>query len=142
MKNFGWSAYFLILVVNKFKALISTSDLLAPPKSLTVWITKKLWKILKEMGIPDHPISLQRNLYAGQEATVRTRDGMTDWFQIGERVRQDCFGHPACLNYMQSTPWEMPVWMKHNLESRLLGEMSITSDMQMAPPLWQKVKRN
>ena len=50
--------------------------------------------------------------------------------------------HPAYLTYMQSTSWEMPGWMKHKLESRLLGEISITSDMQMTPPLWQKVKKN
>ena len=50
--------------------------------------------------------------------------------------------HPAYLTYMKSTSWEMPVWIKHKLESRLPGEISITSDMQMTPPLWQKVKRN
>ena len=59
---------------------------------------KKLWKILKEMGIPDHLTYLLRNLYAGQEAIVRTRNGTTDWFQIGEGVR-----HLAFLTYMQST---------------------------------------
>ena len=59
----------------------STSALLTMPKPLTVWITKKLWKILKEMGIPDHLTCLLRNLYAGQEATVRTGHGTTDWFQ-------------------------------------------------------------
>ena len=48
--------------------------------------------------------------------------------------------HPACLTYIKSTSFEMPGWMKHKLESRLLGEISITSDMQMTPPLWQKMK--
>ena len=62
----------------------SISALLTMPKPLTVWITKKLWKILKEMGIPDHLNCLLRNLYAGQEATVRTGHGTTDWFQIGK----------------------------------------------------------
>ena len=57
-------------------------------KPLTVWITIKLWKILKEM--PDHPTCLLRNLYTGQEATVRTGHGTIDWFQIGEGVRQGC----------------------------------------------------
>ena len=61
----------------------------------------KLWKILKEMGIPDHLICFLRNLYAGQEATVRTGHGTTDWFQIGKEVHQVC--HPAYLIYMQST---------------------------------------
>ena len=100
----------------------------------------KLWKILKEMGIPDHRTCLLRNLYAGQEATVRTGHGTTDWFQIGKGVRQGC--HPAYLTSMQSTSSETLDWKKHKLESRLLGEISITSHMQMTPPLWQKVKRS
>ena len=64
---------------------------------------KKLWKILKEMGIADHLTCLLRNLYAGQEATVRTGHGITDWFQIGKGVRQGIYCHPAYLTYMQST---------------------------------------
>ena len=64
---------------------------------------KKLWKILKEMGIPDHLTFLLRNLYAGQEATVRTGHGPTGWFQIGKAVRQGCMLYPADLTYMQST---------------------------------------
>ena len=67
----------------------SISALLTMPKPLTVWITRN-WKILKEMGIPDHLTCLLRNLYAGQEATVRTGHGLTDWFQIGKGVRQGC----------------------------------------------------
>ena len=63
----------------------------------------KTWKILQEMGIPDHLNCLLRNLYAGQEATVRTGHGTTDWFQIGKGVHQDCICHPAYLTYMQST---------------------------------------
>ena len=63
----------------------------------------KLWKILKEMGIPDHLTCLLRNLYAGQEATVRTEHGTTDWFQIGKGVRQGCISSPAYLTSMQST---------------------------------------
>ena len=63
----------------------------------------KLWKILKEMGIPDHLICLLRNLYAGQEATVRTGHGTTDWFQIGKGVRHLVYCHPVYLTYMQST---------------------------------------
>ena len=98
----------------------------------------KLWKILKEMGIPDHLTCLLRHLCAGQEATVRTRHGTTDWFQIGKGVRQGCIFSP-CL---QSTSCEMPGWMKHKLESRLPGELSITSDTQMTPPLWQKARKN
>ena len=63
----------------------------------------KLWKILKEMGIPDHFTYLLRNLYAHQEATVRTRHGTIDWFKIGKGVHQGCYWHPAYVTYMQST---------------------------------------
>ena len=101
----------------------------------------KLWKILKEMGIPDHLTCLLRNLYSGQEATVRTGHGTTDWFLIGKEVRQAVYCHPAYLTCMQSTSGEMLGWRKHKLESRLPGEISITSDMQMTPPLSQKVKK-
>ena len=100
----------------------------------------KLWKILKEMGIPDCLTCLLRNLYAVQEATVRTGCGTTDWFQIGEGVHQGCILSPFLFNFYAS--WETLDWKKHKLESRLPGEISIISDMQMTPPLWQKVKRN
>ena len=66
----------------------------------------KLWKILKEMGIPDHLTCLLRNLYAGQEATVRTRHRTTDWFQIGNGVHQAVYCHPTYLTYMQITSRE------------------------------------
>ena len=66
------------------------------PKPLTAWITIS-WKILNEMGIPDHLTCLLRNLYAGQEATVRNGHG-TDWFQIGKRVRQGCILSPCLSN--------------------------------------------
>ena len=102
----------------------------------------KLWKILKEMGIPDYLTCLLSNLYAGQEATVRTRHGTTDWFQIRKGVHQGCIMYPACLTYKQCTSCKILGWIKHKLESRLPREISITSDMQMTPPLWQKVKRN
>jgi len=75
----------------------SISVLLTMPKPLTVWITIN-WKILKEMGIPDHLICLLRNLYAGQEATVRTGHGTTDWFQIGKVVHQGCILSPCLFN--------------------------------------------
>ena len=100
-------------------------------------------KILKEMEIPDHLTCLLRNLYSGQEATVRTRHGTADWFQIEKGVCQGCISSPCLyITYTQNTSHEMPGWMKHKLESGLLGEISITSDMQMTPPLWQKAKRN
>ena len=119
----------------------SISALLIMPKPLTVWITKN-WKILQEMGIPDHLTCLLGNLYAGQEATVRTGHGTTDWFQIGKEYIKAVYCHPAYLTFMHSTSCEMLGWMKHKLESRLPGEISITSDMQMTTPLWQKGKKN
>ena len=98
----------------------------------------KLWKILKDSGLPDHLTYLLRNLYAGQEATVRIGHGTTDWVQIGKEYIKAVYCHLAYLTYMQSTSSKMPGWTKHKLESRLQGEISITSDMQMTPPLWQK----
>ena len=75
----------------------SISALLIMPKCLTVWITIN-WKVLKELGIPDHLTCLLRNLYAGQEATVRTGHGTTDWFQIGNGVCQGCILSPCLFN--------------------------------------------
>ena len=72
------------------------------PKLLTVWITTN-WKILEEIRIPDHLGCLLRNLYAGQEATVRTGHGRADWFQMGKGVHQGCTLYPDYLTYMQST---------------------------------------
>jgi hypothetical protein len=115
---------------------IPTSALLTMPKPLTVWITTN-WKI------QDHLTCLLRNLYTGQEAAVRTGHGTTDWFQIRKGVLQGCIiVTQLILTYMQSTSCEMPGWMKHKLESRLPGEISIISDMQVTPPLWQKVKKD
>ena len=82
-----------------------------------------LWKILQEMGIPDHLTCLLRNLHAGQEATSRTGHETMDWFQIGTGVRQMVYCHPAYLTYVQNTSCKMPGWMKHKLESRLQGEI-------------------
>ena len=102
----------------------------------------KLWKILQEMEIPDHLTCLLRNLYAGQEATVRTGCRTIDWSKSRKEYVKAVYCHPTYLTSMQSTSWEILGWMKHKLESRLPGEISVTSDMQMTPPLWQKVKKN
>ena len=102
----------------------------------------KLWKILKEMGLLDHLTCLLRNVYAGQEATVRTGHGTTDWFQIGKEVRQGCILSPCLFNLYAEYIMRNAGWRKHKLESRLPGEISVTSDLQMTPPLWQKVKKN
>ena len=92
------------------------------------------------MGIPDHLTCLLRNLYADQEATVRTVYGTMDWFQIRKGVHQGCILSPYLFNLFTSR--KMLGWMKHKLKSRLPGELSITSDIQKTPPLWQKAKKN
>ena len=102
----------------------------------------KLWKILKEMGIPDHLTFSLRNLYAGQEATVRIGHGTTEWFQIGKGVCQGCILSPCLFNLYAEYIMRNAGLEETQLESRLPGEISITSDMQMTPPLWQKVKKH
>ena len=77
---------------------ISTSVLLTMPKPLIVWITTN-WKIFQEMGISDHLTCLLRNLYSGQEETVRAEHGTTDWFQIGKGVHQGCILSPCLFNF-------------------------------------------
>ena len=111
----------------------------------------KLWKILKGMNLdclrlPDHLTCLLRNLYMGQEATVTTRHGTIEWFQIGKGVPQSCILSafllsptvtylfllsPIYITYMQSTSCEMPRWMNHKLESRLVEEISTALDLQI-----------
>ena len=81
------------------------------------------------MGIPHHLTCRLKNLYVGQESTVRTRLGTTDWFEIGKEYIKAIYCHPASLTYMQSTSCKMLGWMTHKLEPRLLGEISTTSDM-------------
>ena len=103
---------------------------------------KKLWEILQEMGIPDHLTCLLRNLYAAQEVTVKTGHGTTDWFRIRKGVRQGCILSPCLFNFYA----EYIMWYAGMDEAqagvKMLGEISITSDMQMTPPLWQKTKNN
>ena len=119
----------------------SISALLITPKPLTLWITTN-WKILQEIGIADHGTWLLRNLYSGQEATGRTGHGKTDWFQVvlQKEYVNAVYCPPAYLTYMQCTSCEMPGWMRHKLESRLLGEISIASDMRMTAPIGHKPK--
>ena len=93
------------------------------------------------MGTPDHLTCLLRNLYAGQEATVRIGHGTTDCSKSGKEYIKAVYCHPAYLTSMQSTSWETLGRMKYKLESRLLGEMSITSDTQMIPPYGRKWRR-
>ena len=94
------------------------------------------------MGIPDHLTCLLRNLHAGQEATAQTGHGTTDSFQIGKRVHQVCILSLYLFILYAECIMRNAGLDEAKLESTLLGEISITSDMQMAPPLWQKVKKN
>ena len=123
-------------------------------------VHNQLLKILKEVGIPDHLIYLLRNLHAGQEATVRTGHGKMNTLQIrkGEQavycqayvtgcilyivIRKGCTLSPCLFNLYAEYIMGNSGLKKYRLESRLPGEISITSDMQMTPPLWQKVRKN
>ena len=106
----------------------------------------KLWKILQEMGVPDHLTCLLSNLYAGQEATVRARYGTTDWLQIGKGVYchicQGCILSPCLFNLYAECIMKNARLDEAQAGINMPGKISITSDMQMTPPLWQKVKRN
>ena len=102
----------------------------------------KLWKILKEMGMPDHLTCLLRNLHADQEATLRTVHGTTDWFQIGKGVCQGCILSPCLFNFYAEYIIRNAGMDEAQGGIKIAEEISITSDMQMTPPLWQKVKKN
>ena len=101
----------------------------------------KLWEILKEIGVPEHFTCLLRNLYADQKAIELDMERWTG-SKLGKKSIKTVYCHSAYLTYTQSTSCEMMGWIKHKLELRLPGEISITSDMQVTPPLWQKAKRN
>ena len=111
-------------------------------KAFDFWDHNKLWKVPKEMGIPNHLTCLLRNLYAGPEATVRTRHGTMARFQIGKGVHQGYILSSCLINLYTEYIMRNAGLGEAQLESRLPEEISITSDMQMIPPLWQKVKRN
>ena len=102
----------------------------------------KLWEILKEIGISDHIICLLRNMFAGPEATVKTRHGTTDWFQIGKEEALGFILSPCLFNlYAEYIMWSAGL-DEAQAESRSPGEIPITSDKRMTPRLWQKVKKN
>ena len=100
----------------------------------------QLWKILKEMGILDHRTCLLRNLYAGQEVTVRTGHGITDWFQTGKGVHQGCIVSHCLFNLYAEYIMRNAGLEEAQAGIKISGEISITSDMQMTPHLWKKVK--
>ena len=135
--NIRW----IIKTAREFQKKKSISALLTMPKPLTVWITincGKLW----EMGIPDHLTCLLRNLYAGQEATVRTGHGTTDWFQIGKGVHQGWILSPCIFNLYAEDIMRNVGLEEAQAGIKIAGEISITSDMQMTPTLWRKLKKN
>ena len=103
----------------------------------------KLWKILKEMGIPDHLSCLLRNLCVGQEAAVRTLQGTTDWFKIRKGVWQGCVLSPCLINFYADYIVQDARLYESQAQIKIAGRnISITSDMQMTPALWKKTKRN
>ena len=121
---------------------ISISALLTMPKPLTVWITTNCGQFFKRW-------EYQTTWPASWEICMQFRKPQLELdmeqqtgSKLGKEYVKAVYCHPVELTYIQSTSLEMPGWMKHELESRLPGEISITSDMQMTPPLWQKVKRN
>ena len=130
-----------------------SAEPLSPASLLLYWLRQSLWlcrhnklrKILKEMRIPDHLTCLLRNLYAGQEAIVRTGHGKTDWFQFGKGVRQGYILSPRLFNlYTEYIIWNAGL-DEAQAGIKIVGTISITPDMQMRchlTPLWQKVKRN
>ena len=102
----------------------------------------KLWKILKEIGIPDHLTWLLEKSVCRSGVTVRTGHGTRDWFQIGKGVHQGCILSPCIFNFYEEYIMRNTGLEEAQAESRLPGEISITSDIQMTWPLWQKVKRS
>ena len=100
----------------------------------------KLWKTLQEMGIPDHLTCLLRNLYVGQEMTIRTLHGTTNWFKIGKGVHQGCILSPWLFNLYAEYIMQNADLGKAQAGIKTAGKIPITSDMQIIPSLWQKVK--
>ena len=94
------------------------------------------------MGIPDHLICSSETCVQVKKQQLEPDMEQQTGSKLGKEYVKAVYGHPAYLTSMQSTSCEIPGWMNNKLESRLLGEISITSDMQMTPPLWQKGKRN
>ena len=120
----------------------STSALLTMPKLLTVWITINSEKFLKRWDY-------QTTLPASWEMCMQVKKQQIELdmkqqtgSKLGKEYVKAVYCHPACLTSMQSTSWEMLGWMKHKLESSFPGHVSITSVMQVTPPLWQKAKKN
>ena len=112
----------------------STSASLTTLKPLIVWIRANYGKFLKRWELPDHLTCLLRNLYVGQEATVRTLYGTTDWFKIGKGIQQGCILSACLFNlHAEHIIGNTRCVVNHKLESRLSGEISTALDIQMIP---------
>ena len=111
-------------------------------KAFDCVVHNKLWKILQEMGLQDHLTCLLRLCMQVKKQQLELDREQQTGSKSGKEYVKAVYCHPAYLTYMQNTLCKMWGWMKHKLESRLLGEISITSCMQMTPPFWQKVKKN
>ena len=139
LSNFQWKPKISYMTMSNQvarKKSLYTSCFIDCAKAFDCVDHNKLWKILKEMGMPDHLTCLLRNLYAGQEATVRTGHRITYWFQIRKGVHQGWILSCCLFNlYAQYTMGNIRL-DEAQVESRLLGEISITSVTQMTPPLW------
>ena len=122
--------------------ITSTSALLTMPKPLTVWITRNCGKFWKRWEYQTAwPASSEICMQVKKQQLELDMEQQTG-SKSGKEYVKAVYCHPAYLTYMQSTSWEILGQMKHKLESRLPGEISITSDMQMTPPLWHKMKKN
>ena len=132
----------IIEKAREFQKKTSISALVTMPKPLTVWITRKYGKFWKKWDYQTTwPASWETSIQVRKQQWEMDMEEQTGSKEEKEYIKA-VYCHPAYSTYMQSTSWEMLGWKKHKLESRLLGEISITSDKQMTPPLWQKVKRN
>ena len=134
--------HWIIRKAREFQKKASTSALLTLPKPLTMWIITncgKFWKWWEHQTT--WPASWEICMQVRKQQLELDMEQQTG-SKSGKEYIKAVYCHPTYLTYMQSTSWEMPDWMKHRLESRLPGEISVTSDVQMTPPLWQKVKRN
>ena len=123
-----------LLIIEKAREFQKNICFIDYTKAFDCVDNNKLWKILQEMRIPDHLTSFLRNLYAGQEAIVRSRRETTGWFQTGKGVHQGCILSPCLFNLCAEYIIRNARVDEAQLESRLLGEISITSDIQMTPP--------
>ena len=120
----------------------SISALLTMSKPLIVWITRNCGKLWKRWAYQTTwPASWETCMQVRKQQLELDMEQQTG-FKLGKEYVKAVWCHPACLPYMQCTSWGMLGWKKHKLELRLPGEISITSDMKMIPPLWQKMKRN